>query len=149
MVSKKSKPSSLKDLTNQHEIDDLWLNNTPIGAVTDSIMLAKKFDLPHKNILRAIDKCISELLHEAKYKLNENLTENYYIAGSKGRERKARKVDITEFGLLLLLLYINTAKARKISAEILYRFLVLKTDLIGLTDIQVEAIKQHYRQQIK
>ena len=149
MPPKKSKPSSLKDLISQYEVDDLWLNDKPIGAVTDSIILAKKFDLDHKNILRAVDKCISELSHEEKYKLSENFVENHYLAKAKGRERKVKKVDITEFGLLLLLLYINTEKARKISAEILYRFLVLKTDLIGLTEIQIEAINQHYRQQIK
>ena len=38
---------------------------------------------------------------------------------TKERKREYRKVDITEFGLTLLLLYINSSKARKISAEIL------------------------------
>jgi hypothetical protein len=50
-------------------------------------------------------------------------------------------VDITEFGLFLLLLYLNTRKARQISAEILYRFFVLKTYVKGLSETQIGAIK--------
>lgn len=50
---------------------------------------------------------------------------------------------------MLLLLYINTAKARMISAEILYRFFVLKTYVEGLNDNQVGALKVYYRKKMK
>lgn len=144
-----TKPPRLKDLINQHIMGDVWIRDTPFGAVTDSMILANKFGLAHKNILRSVDKCILELSHEAKYKLGDNFIENNYMAGAKGRERKERKVDITEFGLVILLLYINTPKARQISAEILYRFFVLQTYLKGLTDNQIGAIRGYYRKQIK
>jgi hypothetical protein len=62
---------------------------------------------------------------------------------------KTRKVDITEFGLVLLLLYLNSPKARQISAEILYRFFVLKTYVKGLTVSQIGAIKGYYRKQMR
>jgi phage regulator Rha-like protein len=144
-----TKPPRLKDLVNQHIMGGVWVRDTPFGAITDSIVLAKKFGLTHGNVLRSIDKCISELSAEAKYKIGSNLIENHYVAGAKGHERNVRKVDITEFGLALLLLYINSPKARQISAEILYRFFVLQTYLKGLTDNQIGAIKGYYRKQIK
>lgn len=70
-------------------------------------------------------------------------------AGAEGRKRKSRKVDISEFGLALLLLYINTPKARQISAEILYRFFILKNYLAGLNERQIGALKGHYQKQMK
>lgn len=144
-----TRPPRLKDLVNQHIMGDVWVRDTPFGAITDTIVVAKKFGLTHGNVLRALDKCILELSYESKYNLSANFIENHYIAGPTNRERKTRKVDITEFGLVLLLLYINTAKARQISAEILYRFFVLQTYLKGLTDNQIGAIKGYYRKQIK
>ncbi|ATH09139.1 hypothetical protein BIY24_14665 [Halobacteriovorax marinus] len=96
-----------------------------------------------------IDKCNIELGTESKYGLCTNLIENRYLSGPEGRERNYRKVDITEFGLTLLLLYINSPKARKISAEILYRFFILKTYIEGLNENQVAALKGYYRKQMK
>lgn len=74
-----------------------------------------------------------------------HLIESEHLTGAVGRQRKSRKVDITEFGLALLLLYINTPRARQISADILYRFFILKTYLDGLNQGQVEALKGYYR----
>jgi hypothetical protein len=71
------------------------------------------------------------------------------MAGPLGREKKTRKVDITEFGLVLLLLYLNSPQARQISAEILYRFFVLKTYVTGLSESQIGAIRGYYRKRIK
>lgn len=99
----------------------------------------------HDKILRALDKCISELSTEPKFGLCNQLIENTYISGPKGREKPYRKVDITEFGLALLLLYINTPKARLISAEIIYQFFVLKSYLTGLNKDQLGALKGYYR----
>lgn len=115
-------PPRLKDLVNQHVMGDVWIRDTPFGPVTDSLTIAKKFEIDHKNILRAVDKCRSELSVQLKFELNQNLIDNVYLGGSEGHKRQTRKVDITEFGLAILLLYINTPKARLISAEILYRF---------------------------
>lgn len=92
--------------------------NTPFGLVTDSLVLSEKFNVRHDNILRAIKKCQNELSHNISYNLEMNIIESSYLAGPKGKERKERKVDVTEFGLALLLLYINSPKARQISAEI-------------------------------
>ena len=78
-----------------------------------------------------------------------NIIENKYLGGEKGRERKLLKYDITEFGLALLLLYINTPKARLISAEILYRFFILKTYLDGMSEQQIGAVRGHYRKRMK
>ncbi len=90
-----------------------------------------------------------ELSIKPKFGLNENFIENGYLGGAIGRQRKLRKVDITEFGLTLLLLYINSPKARLISAEILYRFYILKTYLSGLTENQIGALKGYYRKRMK
>lgn len=143
------KPPRLRDLINEHFMGDVWVRDTPFGPVTDSLIIAKKFDMSHKNILRAIDKCKRELLTELRFELSKNIIENNYLAGPHGKERLERKFDITEFGLVLLLLYINTPKARKISAEILYRFFILKTYLEGLNERQIRAIKGYYRQKMK
>ena len=78
-----------------------------------------------------------------------NIIENNYLGGEKGRERKLLKYDITEFGLALLLFYINTPKARLISAEILYRFFILKTYLDGMSEQQIGAVRGHYRKRMK
>jgi phage regulator Rha-like protein len=91
----------------------------------------------------------TELSTEPKFGFCTNFIENKYLSGPIGRERHYRKVDITEFGLTLLLLYINTPKARKISAEILYRFFILKTYLDGLNDHQIGALKGYYRKRMK
>ena len=128
---------------------DVWIRDTPFGAVTDSLIIAEKFEIPHKQVLKAIDKCLSELMIESKFKLNQNLIENIYLGGERGRERKLRKIDITEFGLVVLLLYINTPKARMISAEILYRFFILKTYIDGLKPRQIGAIKGYYRKKMR
>ncbi|OUR93534.1 hypothetical protein A9Q84_18870 [Halobacteriovorax marinus] len=143
-----TKPPRLKDLVNQHIMGDVWIRDTPFGPVTDSLKIAQHFDMTHFHLLRAIDKCKEELSIQSKFGLNENIIENSYLGGAKGRERKARKVDITEFGLMLLLLYINTPKARMISAEILYRFFILKSYVSGLSENQIGALKGYYRQKI-
>lgn len=145
----KTRPPRLKDLVNQHVMGDVWIRDTPFGPVTDSIVLAERFNLKHSNVLRGIEKCRSELGDNPSYELDKNLIESQYLAGAKGKERKERKVDITEFGLALLLLYLNSPKARQISAEILYRFFVLKTYVRGLNERQIGAIKGYYRKQMK
>lgn len=77
------------------------------------------------------------------------MIESLYVGGAAGKERQERKVDVTEFGLAVLLLYINSPKARQISAEILYRFFVLKTYVTGLNERQIGAIKGYYRKHIE
>jgi phage regulator Rha-like protein len=149
MESFKENPPRLKDLVNEHVMGDVWIRDTPFGPVTDSLKIAEKFELDHYNVLKAIDKCLTELSSSDKLKLSENLIENIYSAGPKERKRTYRKVDVTEFGLALLLLYINTAKARTISAEILYRFFILKTYVEGLNERQIGAIKGYYRKKMK
>jgi phage regulator Rha-like protein len=144
-----TKPPRLKELVNQSLMGDVWIRDTPFGPVTDSLTIAIKFDLSHHNVLRAISKVYSELSENRKFQIEQNFIENYYKAGPKGREKKTRKVDITEFGLILLLLYLNSPKARQISAEILYRFFVLKSYVKGLSQAQIGALKGYYRQQMK
>lgn len=144
-----TRPPRLIDLVNNHVMGDVWVRDTPFGPVTDSLKIAEKFEMEHKNVLRAIKKCEQELGIELKFELNKNIIENSYLGGAKGKERKNIKYDITEFGLALLLLYINTPKARLISAEILYRFFILKSYLTGLNENQIGAIKGHYRNKTK
>ena len=144
-----TKPPRLKDLVNSHIMGDVWVRDTPFGPVTDSLKLAQKFDMDHKHILRAIRKCQEELFVQPKFGLNKNIIENSYLGGEEGKERKLLKYDITEFGLALLLLYINTPKARLISAEILYRFFILKTYLDGMSEQQIGAVRGHYRKRMK
>ena len=107
------------------------------------------FDLKHRHVLRAIDKCIEELSREPKFGLSESFIENKYLAGNLNLRKSYRKVDITEFGLTLLLLYLNTPRARAISAEILFRFFILKTYVGGLKENQIGALKGYYRGQIE
>jgi len=116
------------------------VRDTPFAPVTDSLKIAEKFEMEHKHVLRAIKKCIDELFIQPKFGLNKNIIENSYLGGAKGKERQSPKYDITEFGLALLLLYINTPKARLISAEILYRFFILKTYLSDMSENQIGAI---------
>jgi Rha family phage regulatory protein len=144
-----TKPPRLKDLVNQHVMGEVWIRDTPFGPVTDSLVLAERFGMEHKNILRAIAKCINELGNVPKYKIASNLIESQYLAGGKGKERKSKKYEITEFGLALLLLYISTPKARQISAEILYRFFILKSYIKGLSENQIGALKGHYKKLMK
>jgi phage regulator Rha-like protein len=144
-----TKPPRLKDLVNEFVMGDVWIRDTPFGPVTDSLKIAEHFDMKHHNVLRAIDKCNEELAIELKFELNKNFIENRYLGGARGKERKTRKVDITEFGLMLLLLYINTPKARMISAEILYRFFILKSYVKGLNKDQLDALKGYYRKRMK
>ena len=144
-----TKPPRLKDLVNEQIMGDVWIRDTPFGPVTDSLKIAEHFGIKHHNILRAIDKCNDELGTELKFEFCRNFIENRYLSGPETRQRKYRKVDITEFGLTLLLLYINTPKARRISAEILYRFFILKTYVEGLTENQIGALKGYYRKRMK
>ena len=144
-----TKPPRLKDLVNNHIMGDVWVRDTPFGPVTDSLKIAEKFDIDHKNVLRAIKKCETELGTQLKFELCKNIIENSYLGGPKGRESKRLKYDITEFGLALLLLYINTPKARIVSAEILYRFFILKTYLTDMSENQIGAIRGHYRKKMK
>lgn len=144
-----SKPPRLKELVNQALMGDVWIRDTPFGPVTDSLTVGIKFGLTHYNVLKAIAKVHEELGETSKFQIDQNFIESHYMAGPKGREKKTRKVDITEFGLVLLLLYLNSPKARQISAEILYRFFVLKTYVKGLSDAQIGAIRGYYRKQMK
>jgi phage regulator Rha-like protein len=128
---------------------DVWIRDLPFEAVTDSLKIAEHFNIKHHNVLRSVDKCINELGTELKFELCKNLIENNHLSGPNGRQREYRKVDITEFGLMLLLLYINTPKARMIFAEILYRFLILKTYVASLNENQIGALKGYYRKQMK
>ena len=49
-----TKPPRLKDLVNRHMMGQVWIRDTPFGPVTDSLILSKKFNVRHDNILRAI-----------------------------------------------------------------------------------------------
>lgn len=144
-----TKPPRLKDLVNNHVMGDVWVRDTPFGPVTDSLKIAEKFAMNHHHVLRAIKKCESELATQSKFGLCRNIIENSYLGGPKGRESKRLKYDITEFGLTLLLLYINSPQARLISAEILYRFFVLKTYLSDMSKNQIGAVRGHYRNKMK
>lgn len=144
-----TRPPRLKDLVNHHVMGDVWVRDTPFGPVTDSLKISEKFGIDHKNVLRAIKKCEKELGTQLKFELCRNILENSYLGGPKGRETKRIKYDITEFGLALLLLYLNTPKARVISAEILYRFFILKTYLTDMSENQIGAIRGHYRKKMK
>ena len=143
-----TRPPRLRDLVNKHVMGDVWIRDTPFGPVTDSLKIAEHFEMEHKNVLRAIDKCSKELGTQLRFELCKNLIENRYLSGPNGRQREFRKVDISEFGLTLLLLYINTPKARMISADILYRFFVLKSYVEGLSDNQIGALKGYYRKRM-
>ncbi len=143
------RPPRLKDLVNNYVMGDVWVRDTPFGPVTDSLKIAEKFEIDHKNILRAIKKCYEEIGTQLKFELCKNLIKNSYLAGPDGRKTDRPKYDITEFGLLLLLLYINTPKARMISAEILYRFVILKTYLDKLKPRQIGAIRGYYRKRMR
>lgn len=144
-----TKPPRLKDLVNNHIMGDVWVRDTPFGPVTDSLKIAEKFEMSHPHVLRAIKKCISELGTQSKFGLCSNIIENSYLGGPKGRKTERLKYDITEFGLALLLLYISTPKARLISAEILYRFFILKTYLTDMSENQIGVIRGHYRKAMK
>ncbi len=144
-----TRPPRLKDLVNKHVMGDVWVRDTPFGSVTDSLKIAEKFGMDHRNVLRAIKKCESELGTQLKFELCKNILENSYLGGPKVRETKRLKYDITEFGLALLLLYINTPKARLISAEILYRFFFLKTYLTDVSKNQIGAIRGQYQKKMK
>jgi phage regulator Rha-like protein len=144
-----TKPPRLKDIVNNQVMGDVWVRDTPFGPVTDSLKIAEKFEMDHKNVLRAIKKCEDELGSKLKFELCKNLIKNSYIGGAEGKQRQYLKYDITEFGLALLLLYINTPKARIISAEILYRFFILKTYLDGMSEQQIGAVRGHYRRRMK
>jgi hypothetical protein len=126
----KTRPPRLKDLVNEHVMGDVWIRDTPFGPVTDSLKISKHFDIKHHNVLRAVDKCNEELGIELKFELNKNFIENKYLGGAKGKERKARKVDITEFGLIL------------------YRFFILKSYIAGLNENQIGALKGYYRKRM-
>jgi|GEM_PF-898534 len=141
-------PPRLKDLVNNHVMGDVWLRDTPFGPVTDSLIIAEKFGMDHKHVLRAIKKCQAELGTQPKFGLRRNIIENKYLAGPESRKAHYIKFDITEFGLALLLLYLNTPKARLISAEILYRFFILKTYLNDLSEKQIGAMRGHYRKRM-
>lgn len=144
-----TKPPRLKDLVNQYLMGDVWVRDSPFGPVTDTLVLSDKFNIRHDNILRAVQKCREEFLLNTKYQIQNHLIDSFYYAGATGRQRLERKVEISEFGLALLLLYINSPKARQISAEILYRFFILKTYVEGLNDRQIGAIKGYYRKQMR
>jgi phage regulator Rha-like protein len=144
-----TKPPRLKDLINKHVMGDVWVRDTPFGPVTDSLKIAEKFEMSHPHVLRAIKKCLDELGTQSKFGLCSNIIETSYLGGPKGRETKRVKYDITEFGLALLLLYINTPKARLISAEILYRFFILKSYLTNMSKNQIGAIRGHYQKKMK
>ncbi len=144
-----TRPPRLKDLVNTHVMCDVWVRDTPFGPVTDSLKIAEKFEMNHKHVLRAIKKCESELGTQPKFGLCKNIIKNSYLGGPLGRETKRVKYDITEFGLALLLLYISTPKARLISAEILYRFFILKTYLTDMNKNQIGAIRGHYKKKMK
>lgn len=124
---------------------NVWIRDTPFGPVTDSLVLSKVFKLRHDRILRSISKCREELFAHPKFEVSKNFIDNSYLGGPEGKERKVKKVDITEFGLALLLIYINTPKARLISAEIIYQFFVLKSYITGLSENQLGALKGYYR----
>lgn len=143
-----TKPPRLKDLVNNHVMGDVWVRDTPFGPVTDSLKIAEKFEMDHKYVLRAVKKCESELGTRLKFELRKNLIKNSYLGGPKGRKARYVKYDITEFGLALLLLYISTPKARLISAEILYRFFILKTYLANMSVNQIGAIRGHYKKKM-
>jgi phage regulator Rha-like protein len=144
-----TRPPRLKDLVNNHVMGDVWVRDTPFGPVTDSLKIAEKFEMSHKHVLRAIHKCNEELGTQPKFGLCSHLIKTNYLGGPDGRKTSRVKYDITEFGLAILLLYINSSRARAISAEIIFRFFILKSYLSGMSENQIGAIRGYYRQKMK
>lgn len=64
-----TKPPRLKDLVNNHVMGDVWVRDTPFGPVTNSLKIAEKFEIDHKNVLRAIKKCEIKLGTQLKFEL--------------------------------------------------------------------------------
>ncbi len=111
-----AKPPRLRDLINKYVMADVWVRVDPeLVAITDSLVIARKFTMQHKHVLRAIDKCRKELSIQPKFGLNKNFSESSYLGGSKGKKRALRKVDIAEFGLALLLIYLNSQSTADLS----------------------------------
>jgi len=144
-----TKPPRLRDLVNQNVMGDVWIRDTPFGPVTDSLKIAEKFEIDHKHVLRSIEKCLRELGTQPKFGLCNNIIENQYLGGPEGRKTPRKKYDITEFGLALILLYINSPRARLVSAEIIYHFFILKNYLSGMSIAQIGAIRGYYRKKLK
>ena len=86
-----TKPPRLKDLVNEHVMGDVWIRDTPFGPVTDSLKIAEHFEMEHKNILRATDKCLDELSIQLKFELNKNFLENHYLGGAKVKRGKLER----------------------------------------------------------
>jgi hypothetical protein len=86
-----TRPPRLKDLVDQYVMGDVWIRDTPFGPVTDSNVIAERFNLKHLNVLRAISKCRSELGDVASYQLDKNLIESHRWVGPKGKQREERK----------------------------------------------------------
>ena len=63
----------LKDLINNHMMGDVWVRDTPFGPVTDSLRIAEKFEMEHRNVLCAIKKCEKELGVQLKFELTKNI----------------------------------------------------------------------------
>lgn len=61
-----TKPPRLKELVNQTLMGEVWIRDTPFGPVTDSVTVAIKFELTHRNVLRAIAKVHIELGESSK-----------------------------------------------------------------------------------
>ncbi len=125
-------------------MENFWQSRLPLDKVADSLMMAKKFSIKHDKILRAIDKCRQELSICAKFKLHEHLKESNYWGGARGKERPVRKVDITEFGLAILLLYIKSPKARRISSQIMYRIFKAQSCTDGIDREQLDYLKEFF-----
>ena len=73
-----TKPPRLKELVNKALMGEVWIRDTPFGPVTDSIIVASKFGLTNRNVLRAISKVHDELDDNSKLKIDDNFIESYY-----------------------------------------------------------------------
>ncbi len=138
MHSFETKPPRIKDLVNEHVMGDVWVRDTPFGPVTDSLKIAEKFEMNHKNVLRAIDKCRSELLIHLKFDLNKNLIKNSHLAMPIGRLRQSRKVDIASLVWPYFFFILTVLRPEEFLQKFSTTSLFLKLILMVLTNVRLE-----------
>ena len=102
---------------NDHQEINPGIQTITCEAITDSLELAKVFGIQHQAVLRSVYYCQKELKTELRFALSSHLIENTNYKDTKKTQKRSEKVDITGFGLSLLLPYINTRKIYRAGAE--------------------------------
>lgn len=144
-----ARPKKITEILANHFDKKIWKEDASVGIRIESLVLAQSLNVHHDRVLRGIDNCRQDIMFKSEYRFDENFSLGFYYDEIDCRLSLDPKFFISEFGMALLVVHINSSKARQIASEIFYRLFILRNTIDGFSDEQTNSVRRFFRKQMR